>query len=169
MPPFAEAACKEYGVVEVLFPIGQYKLTLEMKLKSLKSQNDITKTIRERKLRHKATWTINNGQNKVQMELAIRIFFSHAHFGFGFANMRMGILPNLKKNKYVHIQCFPLLLYQKYPFLPQKWYFCIGNGIYDPKLTHFGQLSAAQDNQPTHIWVFQFVSAAGAVVVIITV
>ena len=86
-----------------------------------------------------------------------------------FANMRMGILPNLKKNKYVHIPCFPLLLYQKYPFLPQKWYFCIGNGIYDPKLTHFGQLSAAQDNQPTHIWVFQFVSAAGAVVVIITV
>ena len=86
-----------------------------------------------------------------------------------FANMRMGILPNLKKTNMCIFHVSLYFFTKNTLFLPQKWYFCIGNGIYDPKLTHFGQLSAAQDNQPTHIWVFQFVSAAGALVVIITV
>ena len=81
------------------------------------------------------------------------------------ANMRMGILLNLKKKKIFHI--FPIFLYPKHPFFAQKMIFCIGNDIYDPKLTHFGQISAAQEN---HIFeFFKFVSTAGALVVIITV
>ena len=82
------------------------------------------------------------------------------------ANMPLGILLNLKKKKIFHI--FPLFLYPKHPFFAQKNdIFCIGNGIYDPKLTHFGQISAAQEN---HIFgFFKFVGTAGALVVIITV
>ena len=95
-----------------------------MKLKSLKSQNDITKTIRERKLRHKATWAINNGQNKVQMELAIRIFFSHAHFGFGFCKHAHGNSPEFEKKTNMCI--FNVSLY----FCTKNTLFCLKNGIF---------------------------------------
>ena len=95
-----------------------------MKLKSLKSQNDITKTIRERKLRHKATWTINNGQNKVQMELAIRIFFSHAHFGFSFCKHAQGNSPEFEKKQICEYSMFP------FTFFTKNTLFCLKNGIF---------------------------------------